>query len=81
MDDLNTLASLGFILPSPAYLFGTLLFGVVGYAAYRYGRKAVLPKIKWGGIALMLFPYAISETWLLYVVGIGLCAAQYVNRK
>jgi len=81
MDDLNTLASLGLTLPSPAYLFGLILFGITGYTAYRYGRKATLNKPKWIGIALMLFPYAVSETWLLYAVGGGLCVALYLYRK
>jgi hypothetical protein len=81
MDDLNTLASLGLTLPSPAYLFGLILFGVVGYAAFRYGRKSALTKPKCIGIALMLFPYAVSETWLLYAVGGGLCVALYLYRK
>jgi hypothetical protein len=81
MDELNTLKSLGFALPSPAYLFGALFFGIVGIAAYRYGKKAALPKPRWIGLALMLYPYAISETWLLYAVGFALCALLYVTRK
>ncbi len=81
MNDLNSLAGLGLTLPSPAYLFGLILFGITGYAAYRYGRKTALAKPKWIGIALMLYPYAISETWLLYFVGGSLCVALYVYRK
>jgi len=81
MNDLNSLTSLGFALPSPAYLFGLLFFGIVGIAAYRYGRKAGLAKPKWIGVAMMLYPYAIYDTLLLYAVGIGLCVALYVYRK
>ncbi|MGZ3157960.1 MAG: hypothetical protein ACXU7D_00345 [Burkholderiaceae bacterium] len=81
MDELNTLNSLGFTLPSPAYIFGAILFGVIGIAAYRYGKKTSLTHVKWIGIALMLYPYAISDTWLLYIVGIGLTAALYLFRK
>ena len=81
MDNLSTLASLGYTLPSPAYLFGLILFGITGYAAYRYGKNAGLAKLKWIGVALMLYPYAVSETWLLYTVGGGLCVALYVYRK
>ena len=81
MDELNTLKSLGFTLPSPAYLFGALFFGIVGIAAYRYGRKAALARPRWIGVALMLYPYAISETWLLYAVGVALCALLYLSRK
>lgn len=81
MDDPKALASLGFALPSPAYLFGLIFFGIAGYAAYRYGKKAALAKPKWIGITMMLYPYAISETWLLYAVGGGLCVMLYVYRK
>jgi hypothetical protein len=52
MDDLTTLASMAFALPSPAYLIGAILFGIIGYGAYRYGRKASLKTTKWIGIAL-----------------------------
>lgn len=81
MDELKTLESMGFALPSPAYLFGTLLFGIIGYAAYRYGKKGSLETFKWTGVVLMLYPYAISETWLLYVVGATLCVGLYASRQ
>jgi hypothetical protein len=81
MDDLKTLESMGFTLPGPAYLIGAILFGIIGFAAYRYGKKASLDTTKWIGIALMLFPYVISETWLLYAVGAGLCIGLYISRR
>jgi hypothetical protein len=77
MDNLKTLESVGFTMPSPAYLIGAILFGIIGYAAYRYGKKPTIKTTKWVGIALMLYPYAISETWLLYSVGAGL----YIVRR
>jgi len=81
MNDLQTLQSTGLTLPSPAYLIGAILFGIIGYAAYRYGKKAALPIPKWLGVALMLFPYAIGETWQLYAVGAALCVGLYVWRR
>lgn len=81
MDELNTPASMGLTLPSPAYLAGIVLFSIIGYAAYRYGKKASLPIPKWIGIALMLYAYITPETWMMYVVGAGLCAALYAFRK
>jgi hypothetical protein len=81
VDNLETLQSLGLSVPTPAYLFGILLFSIIGFAAYRYGKKASLPTAKWLGIALMLYPYVVSETWLLYAVGAALCAGLYVFRK
>lgn len=81
MDDLNTLGSLGLTLPSPAYLLGAIVFGIIGMAAWRYGKKTASSTPKWIGVGLMLYPYAVSQTWLLYVVGSGLCAALYFLRE
>lgn len=81
MNDLNTLDSLGLTLPSPAYLLGAIIFGIIGYAAYRYGKKTYNRSPKWIGIGLMLYPYAVSQTWLLYLIGVGLCAGLYLFRE
>lgn len=81
MDELNTLQSLGITLPTTAYLVGAVLFGIIGFAAYRRGKRASVSTTKWLGIALMLHPYAISETWMLYLVGVGLCIGLYVFRQ
>lgn len=80
MDQLNALQDLGLTLPSPAYLFGLILFGVLGIAAYIHGKKAARPRVKWLGVALMLYPYVVYSTWMLYAVGAGLCAAIYFWR-
>jgi hypothetical protein len=80
-DQMNPLAPLGLTLPSPAYLTGAILFGIIGFAAYRYGKKASLAIPKWIGITLMFYPYAISETWMLYLIGAGLCIALYFFRE
>lgn len=81
MDELNALQSLGFTLPSPAYLIGAIFFGLVGYAAYRHGKKSSLATVKWIGVVLMLYPYAVSTTWVLYLIGCGLCAGIYFYRR
>lgn len=81
MDTLNTAASLGLIFPTPAYLFGAILFGLIGFAAYRYGKKAARPPLRWTGLALMLYPYLVSDTWLLYLAGAALCGALYWWRE
>lgn len=80
MNNLSALQPLGFTLPSPAYLFGAIVFGLVGLVAWRYGRKAQRPATKWLGVALMFYPYAVSRTWLLYLVGLLLCAGLLYDR-
>ncbi len=80
MDELAALQSLGFTLPSPAYIFGAIVFGLVGMAAFGYGRKTEKPVTKWIGVALMVYPYAVSRTWLMYLVGLALCAGLWFDR-
>ena len=77
MDTLRILESLGFTVPTPVYLIGATLFGLVGYLAYRQGKKSSDKTIKWIGIGLMFYPCAISETWLMYAVGATLCIGLY----
>jgi hypothetical protein len=67
------LQSFGLPIPSPAYIAGLLLFGLIGLAAWRHGRKNKLPRPKWIGVALMLYPYVTPQTWLMYLVGAALC--------
>jgi hypothetical protein len=81
MNNTSALAAMGLTIPSPSYLFGAILFSAIGYAAYRYGKRNELMHPRWIGVALMLFPYAISRTWMLYLIGAALCAALYVFRS
>ena len=66
---------------STAYIIGVLIFGIVGYVVYRYGRNMSLQATKWIGVALMLYPYVISTTWLLYAMGAVLCIGAYVSAR
>ncbi len=57
-----------------ALLLWGLLFGSVGLGFFMYGkrRKAVVPLAC--GLALMIFPYFISNTLLLVIMGVALMA-------
>jgi len=81
MNELKALQSMGFTLPSPAYLLGAIVFGLLGMVAFSRGRKASLPMLTWPGLALMLYPYAISQTWLLWLIGVGLSAWVFSHWK
>ena len=81
MGDLSSqLRLLGLELPSPAYILGAILFGLVGFAAWRFGRRRDRRVTKWLGVALMFYPYLVSQTWALYAVGVALCAGLYFDR-
>jgi hypothetical protein len=81
MDELNSLQSMGLTLPGPAYIAGAILFSIIGYAAYRYGKKQSRAGPKWIGIALMLYSYVTPETWMMYSAGAALCVALYFFRN
>ena len=81
MNELAALQSLGLELPSPLYIIGAILFGIFGLAAFRRGRKTERPTTTWLGVALMVYPYAVSRTWLLYAVGAALCAAVLLDQR
>jgi len=76
---MNELTSLGLELPSLTYLVGSILFGIIGYVAFRRGRKAERPELTWTGAALMFYPYAVSQTWLLWAIGAILCGWLYAK--
>jgi hypothetical protein len=59
---------------SALYPGGPILFGIIGYVAFRHGRKSSRTELTIAGVALMLFPYVVSETWMLWAVGAGLTA-------
>jgi hypothetical protein len=81
MDPLSSLQALGLELPSPTYLIGAILFGLIGWAAWRHGRRTERPPTKWIGVALMLYPYVISSTWLLYGIGLALCVGLVLDQR
>lgn len=59
----------GLALPSAAYLLGLVVFGLVGWVAYRRGKKTGRVPLLWLGLGTMLYPYVISQTWLLWAIG------------
>ena len=79
--DPSSLDLAGFTWPPPAYLFGALVFGLVGLGAFRYGRKTDRLRTLWIGVALMLYPYVVSNTAAMYAIGLALCAAIWWDHR
>ncbi|MEO8082002.1 MAG: hypothetical protein ABI641_15820 [Caldimonas sp.] len=79
-DGFRALESFGFTWPTPAYIVGVVLFGLLGMMAYYVGKRRQRQATKWLGVALMLYPYVVSETWLLYTVGAALCLGIWLDR-
>ena len=80
MDDVSSLAALGLELPGPGYLVGAILFGIVGLVAFRRGRRAARADLTWAGVFLMAYPYAVSQTWLLWLMGVAVSGWLYLRR-
>ena len=72
---------MGLVLPTPWYIAGAILFGLIGWAVYRRGRQSEQSRLVWMGLTLMLYPYAVSETWMLWAVGVALTAVAYWGGK
>jgi hypothetical protein len=68
-------------MPTPASLFGIIVFSGIGFAMFNYGRKQAAWRPAAIGAVMMVYPYFVDRTWLLYAVGLGLCAALYVFRE
>jgi hypothetical protein len=61
-------------MPSEAAFFGSLIFGSIGLAAFVYGKSTVQAKKMILGAILMIYPYFITDTWLLWGIGAALTA-------
>jgi hypothetical protein len=68
-------------MPSPANLFALIIFSVTGFAIFNYARKQAKWRTAGIGVALMVYPYFVDQTWLLYAIGLALCAALYFFRE
>ena len=49
-----------------------VLFGLIGFAAFRYGRKNSEPRPLLIGIALMAYGYFVTNAWVSLAIGSAL---------
>lgn len=57
-----------------------IVFGAIGFAAFLYGKRLLLPRPMIIGVVLMLYPYFISQTLPLYALGLLLTAGLFYPR-
>ena len=77
----SMLKGLGLTMPSPAYIVGVILFSFAGMAAWYLGKRRGKPVTRWLGLALMLYPYVVTQTWAMYLVGAGLCVGVWMDGR
>jgi hypothetical protein len=64
-----------------ANLFGQILFGAIGLAAFIYGKKQSSFKAMLLGVAISAYPYFVPETWMLYAIGSLLTSLLFIWRE
>jgi hypothetical protein len=65
---------------SAANLIGGLVFGSIGFVAFMYGKRMNLWKPMFLGLALMVYPYFVSNDVVMIVVGtIGSASLWFVR--
>jgi len=67
-------------LTGTAQLMWGMLFGAIGIGFFIYGKKqrVAIPLI--AGMALMVFPYFVSNVYLLVIIGMVLTALPFLLR-
>ncbi len=68
------------MLNNPTLLMWSILFGAFGMGYFMYGRRQRSPVPFLVGIALMVFPYFISNVYLVVIIGVGLIITPYFVR-
>jgi len=65
---------------SPANIAVAIFFGLIGIAAFRYGKKNGEPRPLFLGIALMAYGYFVSNPWISLGIGAVLTALIFFPR-
>jgi hypothetical protein len=68
------------MLNNPTLLMWSILFGAFGAGYFMYGRRQRSPVPFVVGIALMVFPYFITNVYLVVLIGVGLIVTPYFIR-
>jgi len=60
-----------------ASFIGSMIFGTIGFIAFVYGKKMQQYKTFGIGIALIAFPYFVSNTLCMYLIGTALTVSLF----
>ena len=74
----NPVSGLNF---SWAKIWAYVIFGVIGFAAFVYGKKQQCWRPLVIGLALMIYPCCVGSTFALWAIGIALTACLYFFRE
>jgi len=65
---------------STAQIVWGIIFGSIGLGFFIYGKKQQVAMPMICGLGLMVYPYFVSNTLLLVLLGLMLCALPYFFR-
>jgi hypothetical protein len=65
---------------STAQIVWGIIFGSIGLGFFIYGKKQQVAMSMICGLGLMVYPYFVSNTLLLVLLGLMLCALPYFIR-
>lgn len=78
------LSTYGINLSPDSFSFGNIMagiiFGIIGLYAFNYGRKEKNYRPLTIGLCLMVYPYFVSNSWLMWGIGIVLSSLLYFWR-
>lgn len=66
---------------SASNLLGGIIFSGIGFAALIYGKKQSSFKPMIIGGVLLVYPYFVSNIWLLYGIGLVLTAFLFIRTE
>jgi len=81
MNDSTTPLFLGLVSNQTAFISGIVVFLVMGLLAFRRGKQTKRGEFTVIGLAMMVFPYAVSQAWLLWSIGAALTTWLVVRWK
>lgn len=67
-------------MDSTAQIVWGIIFGSIGLGFFIYGKKQQVAMPMICGLGLMVYPYFVSNTLLLVLLGLMLCALPYFIR-
>jgi hypothetical protein len=59
-------------------LFASLVVSAVGFVAFVYGKRQGRAPQMLAGLVLMIFPYFVSNWFLIFGIGVAVVAAMWV---
>ena len=70
-------SSLGLVMPSMWYIVGALLFSTIGIFVFRLGRRTKNTYVVVLGVVLIVYTYAITNAFMVFLIGACLCIAAW----